>query len=92
MTANQALTGPNYVHTFRVYSQPDPDDEPWPDTPTKPRVVKPRAVKPKRVRCEWDCGRYTTNPDRICDKCRPQWAYERDRMSKGYYPMEKGTA
>ena len=91
MTANQALTGPNYVHTFRVYPKPDPDDEPWPDEATA--TIRPRMVKPKLHGCEWCGRRQTTNPDRICDLCRPEWRFQRDRMAKGDYPMEtKGTA
>jgi len=79
------FTGPQYVHTFRVYPKPDPDDEPWPESATITRAVK-------RHICEWCGRRSTTNQDRICDVCRPEWEFQRKRMAKGDYPMEKGTA
>ena len=82
-TRRARLTGPQYVHTFRVYPQPDPDDEPWPE----PATIK-RTVRIKRRTCEWCGKKQTTNPDRICDVCRPDWERERDRTSKGDYPME----
>ena len=77
------MSAPQYVKTTLVFVQPEPGPEP---------KLEPTQYELKRWKCRW-CGRhYTTNENRVCDACFPEWNRERVRTEQGDYPMEKGTA